>query len=178
MSNPTKTPPQSLPSLLASAAQKGTISPATSALLTGNLGAVVIAGAAGKDAEDIGSKRRASDCERIRRDLLASEHFTLAFVGVAVQAQATPSAIRTPASSRPDRAEGGEGGARSVGDEELEARLVLHAAIAADREIGGADAAGAVGAGARALANADVELVEIRRVELRPEVPRRCMRFK
>ena len=238
MSNPTKTPPQSLSSLLASAAQKGTISPATSALLTGNLGAVVIAGAAGKDAEDIvasdvtlvtllvdasssihdrgledavregqnllvdalgdtrekesilmalwtfnddvrvvhsyvglddvtrldrhsyrglgctrlydtwcdaltanvayaeqlrssgtpcksvvviitdgedvGSKRRASDCERISRDLLASEQFTLAFVGVgnavdfqkvakemgvpdgciAVQAQATPSAIR------------------------------------------------------------------------------------
>ena len=60
MSNHTKTPPQSLPSLLASAAQKGTISPATSALLTGNLGAVVIAGAAGKDAEDI----VASDRER------------------------------------------------------------------------------------------------------------------
>ncbi len=237
MSNHTKPPPQSLPSLLASAAQKGTISPATSALLTGNLGAVVIAGAAGKDAEDIvasdvtlvtllvdasssihdrgledavregqnllvdalgetrekesilmalwtfnddvrvvhsyvglgdvtrldqhtyrglgctrlydtwcdallanvayaeqlrssgtpcksvvviitdgedvGSKRRVSDCERISRDLLASEQFTLAFVGVgaadfqkvakemgvpdgciAVQAQATPSAIR------------------------------------------------------------------------------------
>src|SRR3954471_22246803 len=42
-----------LKSLLVSAAQNGTISPATQQLLTGNLGAVVIAGAAGKDAEDI-----------------------------------------------------------------------------------------------------------------------------
>jgi hypothetical protein len=40
-------------SLLTSATAAGTISPATSQLLTGNLGAVVIAGAAGKDAEDI-----------------------------------------------------------------------------------------------------------------------------
>lgn len=65
------------------------------------------------DGEDCGSKRRAADCARISRDLLASEQFTLAFVGVgsgdfrtiaremgvpdgcvAVQAQATPSAIR------------------------------------------------------------------------------------
>lgn len=66
------------------------------------------------DGEDVGSKRRAADCARISKDLLASEQFTLAFVGVgadvdfravarsmgvpdgcvAVQAQATPSAIR------------------------------------------------------------------------------------
>jgi hypothetical protein len=65
------------------------------------------------DGEDCGSKRRAPDCARISRDLLASEQFTLAFVGVgssdfrtialamgvpagsiAVQASATPSAIR------------------------------------------------------------------------------------
>jgi len=66
------------------------------------------------DGEDVGSQRRAADCARISRDLLASEQFTLAFVGVgtavdfnqvaremgipdgsvAVQAQATPSAIR------------------------------------------------------------------------------------
>jgi hypothetical protein len=66
------------------------------------------------DGEDVGSKRRAQDCKRIAQDLLASEQFTLAFVGVgnavdfeaiaremgvpdgnvAVQAQATPSAIR------------------------------------------------------------------------------------
>lgn len=65
------------------------------------------------DGEDCGSKRRAADCARISRDLLASEQFTLAFVGIgsgdfrtiardmgvpdgciAVQAQATPSAIR------------------------------------------------------------------------------------
>lgn len=65
------------------------------------------------DGEDCGSKRRAADCERISRDLLASEQFTLAFVGVgntdfekvakemgipdgciAVQAQATTAAIR------------------------------------------------------------------------------------
>ncbi len=65
------------------------------------------------DGEDVGSKRRAHDCARISRDLLASEQFTLAFVGVgtsdfhkvaremgvpdgcvAVQAQATPSAVR------------------------------------------------------------------------------------
>ena len=39
--------------LISSAAVAGTISPATSSLLSGNLGAVVIAGAAGKDAEDI-----------------------------------------------------------------------------------------------------------------------------
>jgi uncharacterized protein YegL len=44
---------QALQALLTSAAQNGTIGPATSALITGNLGAVVIAGAAGKDAEDI-----------------------------------------------------------------------------------------------------------------------------
>jgi len=49
----TKHTAQNVQSLLASAAQKGTISPATTALLTGNLGVVVIAGAAGKDAEDI-----------------------------------------------------------------------------------------------------------------------------
>jgi uncharacterized protein YegL len=66
------------------------------------------------DGEDVGSKRRVSDCASISRDLLASEQFTLAFVGVGsavdfhgiarsmgvpdgcvtVQAQATPSAIR------------------------------------------------------------------------------------
>lgn len=66
------------------------------------------------DGEDVGSKRRAQDCKRISQDVLASEQFTLAFVGVgtdvdfhavarqmgvpdgciAVQAQATPSAIR------------------------------------------------------------------------------------
>ena len=65
------------------------------------------------DGEDCGSKRRAADCARISNVLLASEQFTLAFVGVgsgdfhtiahemgvpdgciAVQAQATPSAIR------------------------------------------------------------------------------------
>jgi uncharacterized protein YegL len=65
------------------------------------------------DGEDCGSKRRASDCARISSALLASEQFTLAFVGVgagdfhaiaremgvpdgcvAVQAQATASAIR------------------------------------------------------------------------------------
>ena len=65
------------------------------------------------DGEDCGSKRGAADCERLSRDLLASEQFTLAFVGVgttdfekvanemgiptgciAVQAQATTSNIR------------------------------------------------------------------------------------
>lgn len=66
------------------------------------------------DGEDVGSKRRATDCRKISEDVLASEQFTLAFVGVgtdvdfhavarkmgvpdaciAVQAQATPSAIR------------------------------------------------------------------------------------
>jgi hypothetical protein len=66
------------------------------------------------DGEDVGSKRRAADCKRLSAQLLASEQFTLAFVGVgndvdfqkvardmgvpdsciAVQAQATPSAIR------------------------------------------------------------------------------------
>src|SRR4051794_10698811 len=40
-------------SLLTSATTAGTLSQATSQLLTGSLGAVVIAGAAGKDAEDI-----------------------------------------------------------------------------------------------------------------------------
>ena len=66
------------------------------------------------DGEDVGSRRRASDCASISRDLLASEQFTLAFVGVgdavdfhavargmgvpegniAVQAQATASGLR------------------------------------------------------------------------------------
>jgi uncharacterized protein YegL len=66
------------------------------------------------DGEDVGSRRRAADCARISRDLLASEQFTLAFVGVGtdvdfhavaksmgvpdgnvtVQAQATPSGLR------------------------------------------------------------------------------------
>lgn len=66
------------------------------------------------DGEDVGSRRRVQDCFRISQDVLASEQFTLAFVGVgtdvdfhgvarqmgvpdgciAVQAQATPSAIR------------------------------------------------------------------------------------
>lgn len=66
------------------------------------------------DGQDVGSKRRAADCARLSKDLLASEMFTLAFVGVgsgfdfhaiarqmgvpdgniAVAAQATPSAIR------------------------------------------------------------------------------------
>ncbi len=66
------------------------------------------------DGEDVGSKRRASDCASLSRDLLASEQFTLAFVGVGtdvdfhavaksmgipdgnvtVQAQATPSGLR------------------------------------------------------------------------------------
>lgn len=67
------------------------------------------------DGEDVGSKRRAAECKRISEQLLASEQFTLAFVGVgtdvdfhkvardmgvpdgcvAVQAQTTPSAIRS-----------------------------------------------------------------------------------
>jgi uncharacterized protein YegL len=65
------------------------------------------------DGEDCGSKRRAADCARLSRDLLASEQFTLAFVGVggadfrglaremgvpdgciAVQEKATASSIR------------------------------------------------------------------------------------
>jgi uncharacterized protein YegL len=65
------------------------------------------------DGADVGSKRSAGECARISRVVLASEQFTLAFVGVgggdfhaiardmgvpdgcvAVQAQATPSAIR------------------------------------------------------------------------------------
>jgi hypothetical protein len=65
------------------------------------------------DGEDVGSKRRVQDCARLSKDLLASEQFMLAFVGVgttdfhavaksmgipdrsvAVQAQATPTAIR------------------------------------------------------------------------------------
>ncbi len=65
------------------------------------------------DGADYGSKRTATECARISRVVLASEQFTLAFVGVgdgdfhkiaremgvpdggiAVQAQATPSAIR------------------------------------------------------------------------------------
>lgn len=66
------------------------------------------------DGEDVGSRRSAADCARISRDLLASEQFILAFVGVgaeadftrvaasmgvppaciAVQKDATPSALR------------------------------------------------------------------------------------
>jgi hypothetical protein len=66
------------------------------------------------DGEDVGSRRRATDCARLSRDLLASEQFTLAFVGVGsdvdfrdvarqmgipdgsvlVQSQATATAIR------------------------------------------------------------------------------------
>lgn len=65
------------------------------------------------DGEDVGSKRRAADCAKASGELLATEQFTLAFVGVgasdfhaiaramgvpdgsvAVQSQATPSAIR------------------------------------------------------------------------------------
>ncbi len=65
------------------------------------------------DGADCGSSRRASDCASLSRDLLASEQFTLAFVGVgttdfqtvarsmgipdacvAVQSQATPAAMR------------------------------------------------------------------------------------
>jgi uncharacterized protein YegL len=66
------------------------------------------------DGEDVGSRRRAMDCASISRDLLASEQFTLAFVGVGtdvdfhavarsmgvpdggitVQAQATASGLR------------------------------------------------------------------------------------
>jgi hypothetical protein len=34
------------------------------------------------DGEDVGSKRTAADCARLSRDLLASELFTLALVGV------------------------------------------------------------------------------------------------
>jgi uncharacterized protein YegL len=34
------------------------------------------------DGEDVGSSRRAADCAKISRDLLASEQFVLAFVGV------------------------------------------------------------------------------------------------
>lgn len=66
------------------------------------------------DGEDCGSRRRIGQCAALSRDLLASEQFTLAFVGVgsdvdfqavargmgvpdgciAIQAQATPSSIR------------------------------------------------------------------------------------
>jgi uncharacterized protein YegL len=66
------------------------------------------------DGEDVGSKRRASDCAKISKEVLATEQFTLAFVGVGtdvdfhavarsmgvpdgnitVQAQATASGLR------------------------------------------------------------------------------------
>ncbi len=66
------------------------------------------------DGEDVGSRRRATDCARLSKDLLASEQFVLAFVGVGkdadfrqvaqrmgvpdgcvtVQDQATPSTLR------------------------------------------------------------------------------------
>jgi hypothetical protein len=66
------------------------------------------------DGEDVGSRRKASDCARVSRDLLATEQFVLAFVGVGdeadfhavalsmgvpescilVQTSATPSALR------------------------------------------------------------------------------------
>lgn len=66
------------------------------------------------DGEDVGSKRKVSDCATLSRDLLASEQFVLAFVGVgndadfrkvarkmgipdgciAVQKNATPSGLR------------------------------------------------------------------------------------
>lgn len=66
------------------------------------------------DGSDVGSKRGSSDCKRLSHDLLASEQFTLAFVGVGndtdfrkvaksmgvpdgcvlVQKDATPSALR------------------------------------------------------------------------------------
>ncbi len=66
------------------------------------------------DGEDVGSRRSAADCKKISRDLLASEQFILAFVGVGadvdfagvardmgvpdgcvwVQKDATPSALR------------------------------------------------------------------------------------
>lgn len=66
------------------------------------------------DGEDVGSRRTAGDCKRLNEDLLASEQFYLGFVGVggdvdfhavarsmgipdgsiAVQAQATPAAVR------------------------------------------------------------------------------------
>jgi hypothetical protein len=41
------------------------------------------------DGEDVGSKRTAHDCARISRDLLASEQFILAFVGVGSEADFT-----------------------------------------------------------------------------------------
>lgn len=67
------------------------------------------------DGEDVGSKRRAADCARLSRDLLASEQFVLAFVGVGrdadfrtvalsmgvpdgsieIQSSTTPSALRS-----------------------------------------------------------------------------------
>ena len=109
--------------LLAGAVASGVLSAQSSSLITGNLGKVVIAGAAGKALEDIvasdvtlitvlidasssiqdrgleqavregqnhlidafgGSKqkRTAGNCARLSRDLLASEQFVLAFVGV------------------------------------------------------------------------------------------------
>ena len=66
------------------------------------------------DGEDVGSRRSAGDCHRLSRDVLASEQFTLAFVGVGkdvdfravakamglpeacvlVERDATPSALR------------------------------------------------------------------------------------
>jgi len=66
------------------------------------------------DGQDVGSRRKAADCARLSRDLLATEQFVLAFVGVGqqvdfhavarsmgvpsgcvlVQASATPSALR------------------------------------------------------------------------------------
>lgn len=51
------------------------------------------------DGEDVGSKRTAGDCHRLSRDVLASEQFTLAFVGVGKSAdfQQVASAMGVPA---------------------------------------------------------------------------------
>ena len=81
------------------------------------------------DGEDVGSRRRASDCALLSRDLLASEQFTLAFVGVGgdVDFHAVAKAMGVPAGSIAVQANATPGTMRQV------FRMVSQSAIRASQ---------------------------------------------
>jgi len=93
------------------------------------------------DGADCGSRRRAADCARITKDLLASERFQLAFVGVGADADFRPTAR---AMGLPDGSIAATGTASPSAVRRM-FHMVSQGAVAASQRVVGAAGAGFFG---------------------------------
>jgi len=93
------------------------------------------------DGADCGSRRRAADCARITKDLLASERFQLAFVGVGADADFRPTARSM---GLPDGSIAATGNASPSAVRRM-FHMVSQGAVAASQRVVGAPGAGFFG---------------------------------